>query len=286
MAFTTGPSQRPQAASSASNNDLTVTRINSHQKHQKDFALKGIVTILIVVALLFVTNSLEIRRVERNGDADDASNHHAGMNGVIQIKSTTVKNNNRNTNVLSHSDVSSPSQDTTVNPELKMEMESRSTYQLRGQPLTDDEQKEMIQTWGSWTLIDTKRDQRPQDDYYATYTNRDIPRSEFPPNAWQLDKEYLDEFLPHALALVDRAQQAILAEYGKGPDSNMFLVDIMDTWENQDLNDVTTKQQGGFTNRKSWNGFVRRILHAIMTEDSFVFAMGGHSAAAAHGYVP
>ena len=34
---------------------------------------------------------------------------------------------------------------------------------------------------------------------------------------------------------------------------------------------------------RSWKGLQRRLLHAIMTQDSFVLSMGGHSAAARHG---
>ena len=42
-------------------------------------------------------------------------------------------------------------------------------------------------------------------------------------------------------------------------------------------------ERGGWTTPGSWKGLKRRLLHAIMTEDSFVFAMGGHSSSAGHG---
>jgi hypothetical protein len=41
--------------------------------------------------------------------------------------------------------------------------------------------------------------------------------------------------------------------------------------------------EGGWTTQQSWDGLKRRLLHSIVTEDSFVFAMGGHSSAAGHG---
>jgi hypothetical protein len=41
--------------------------------------------------------------------------------------------------------------------------------------------------------------------------------------------------------------------------------------------------KGGWSTPKSWLGLKRRLLHAIMTEDTFNFAMGGHSASAGHG---
>jgi hypothetical protein len=42
-------------------------------------------------------------------------------------------------------------------------------------------------------------------------------------------------------------------------------------------------QDVGCTTDRSWGGLQRRILHAIMTEDAFIFSMAGHSAPAGHG---
>ena len=71
-----------------------------------------------------------------------------------------------------------------------------------------------MEEWGSWTLVDEKREQRPQHDFYQDYPHRDVPRSQFPSQAWQLDRDYLAKFLPESIQLVQRAQRAILAEYG------------------------------------------------------------------------
>jgi hypothetical protein len=169
---------------------------------------------------------------------------------------------------------------------------NRLTYKRRGQPMSDEERQKMSDKWGSWTLVDDK--ERPQEDYYEEYPNRDIPRSKFPSNAWQIDKDYLDNFLPEAIALAQRAQEAILAEYGKteGPWENrtdMFQVEMLESLEGQTGLEAgkgggrPSLVKGGWTTTKSWEGFVRRVLHAVMTEDMFVFAMGGHSAAAGHG---
>ena len=172
----------------------------------------------------------------------------------------------------------------------------RRTYKPRGQPLTDDERKEMIDKWGSWTLVDTK--DRPKEDYYMKYPNRDIPRAEFPSNAWQTDKEYLDKFLPESLNLVERALKAIYAEYGHDypNDENgnkLFVPEFLPPFNETADDKLTPGRRGsiprpsikmsGWTNSKSYDGLKRRLLHAVMTEDSFIFAMGGHSAAAGHG---
>jgi hypothetical protein len=144
----------------------------------------------------------------------------------------------------------------------------------------------MVDKWGSWKLVDDK--ERPTNDYYKTYPNRDVPRTEFPEKAWQLDKDYLSKFLPEGVSIVERAQEAILAEYGHtdGPWENrteMFHVYMFDTLENGTKACGDCDKKGGWTTNKSWEGLKRRLLHAIMTEDYFVFAMGGHSAAAGHG---
>ena len=70
----------------------------------------------------------------------------------------------------------------------------------------------------------------------------------------------------------------------------MFHVQIYDDTNNSDgeipYNDIdddditsTNNDKGGWTTQTSWDGLKRRLLHAIMTEDTFVFAMGGHGAA-------
>ena len=154
-------------------------------------------------------------------------------------------------------------------------------------------------------------------DFYDNYPNRDVPRDEFPSNAWQLDADYVGRFLEEGLALVRRVQEGILTEYGFGYDAN-FNDDVLASKGYNDENrqiynlnngtfdersymfrlsylsednlprynnvaELTKHHQGGWTTTKSWSGLQRRILHSIMTEDTFHFAMGGHSAAAGHG---
>ena len=65
----------------------------------------------------------------------------------------------------------------------------------------------------------------------------------------------------------------------------MFRVEKLISIEGQPIKSRPSSTQGGWTTQKSWSGLVQRLLHAIMTEDVFVFAMGGASAAAGHGYV-
>ena len=91
--------------------------------------------------------------------------------------------------------------------------------------------------------------------------------------------------------------EAVLGEYGHSkfdePDldfderSTMFHVNLVNL--TREDGDYTSEFQhdiassAGWHDLKGWDNLQRRILHAIMTEDTFVFAMGGHSAAAGHG---
>eukprot|EP00535_Pseudo-nitzschia_heimii_P007515 CAMPEP_0197188352 /NCGR_PEP_ID=MMETSP1423-20130617/17661_1 /TAXON_ID=476441 /ORGANISM="Pseudo-nitzschia heimii, Strain UNC1101" /LENGTH=873 /DNA_ID=CAMNT_0042640159 /DNA_START=22 /DNA_END=2643 /DNA_ORIENTATION=+ len=159
----------------------------------------------------------------------------------------------------------------------------RHTYKTRGQPMSDKDRKEMEDKWGKWTLEnDTKG--RPTDDYYVAYPNRDIPRSNFPSNAWQIDKEYLSKFLPESIKLIDRATNAILEEYGQPLDgtSDLFHFEKYDEW-NKSMDREPCYKRSGCTLAQSFENLKRRLLHAIMTEDIFVVAMGGHSSSAGHG---
>ena len=72
----------------------------------------------------------------------------------------------------------------------------------------------------------------------------------------------------------------------------MFHLEVYDSIENTDGYLIKSQtewrhdsvgNQGGWSTRKSLEGLKRRLIHAIMTEDTFVFALGGHSAAAGHG---
>jgi hypothetical protein len=149
----------------------------------------------------------------------------------------------------------------------------RFTYQRRGQPMDDKDRQEMEKKWGTWTLKDDK--DRPTDDYFAQYPNRDIPRDKFPKNAWQTDKDYVAKFLKEGLALVERAQKAILEEYGQPTDftSDMFHIEKFEKWEK--VKDDCDRK-AGCTTVSSFDNLKRRLLHAVMTEDIFVVGMSGH----------
>jgi len=159
------------------------------------------------------------------------------------------------------------------------------TYLKRGKPMDDKAMAELGKKWGRWNFVDPKADKRPKEDFYAAYPSRDVPYEKFPDNAWQKDKDYLSKFVPEAKALVERAMEAILAEYGHSkfdePDKDfetraeMFSIAMYNFTGSKPDN-----KRGGWMPQRSIEGLVRRVLHAVMTEDTFTLATGGHSAAA------
>ena len=163
--------------------------------------------------------------------------------------------------------------------------------------MSDADRKAMEDKWGKWTLEPPANKSPPADanananaeDYYADYPHRDVPRTKFPAGAWQTDKDWLSKFLPEGIKLVERAMNAILEEYGQPlladdgtTASDLFRVGKLDKYAS-DVAQRPCKSQSGCTDATSFYNLKRRLLHAVMTEDVFVVAMGGHSSAAGHG---
>jgi hypothetical protein len=115
-----------------------------------------------------------------------------------------------------------------------------------------------------------------------------------PPNfgsalPWQMDTEYLSQWLPHAMALVERALEGILGEYGHSKfdqpnesfDSRSYMFSTASSRNGYNLK--RPPGNAGYATPESLAGIRRRLLHALVTESSFAVVMGGHSAAAGHG---
>jgi len=148
----------------------------------------------------------------------------------------------------------------------------------------------LIEKWGKWHFWDGDPESRPTEDYLAAFPNNDCPADDFPMTAWQGDGVYVNHFLDSGSELVSRAKEAIYTEYGWGPKNDMTrdqLIKRRDMFKTDKL-DVATERSGsmaggGWTTKASFHGLVKRLLHAMMTNDSFTVVMGGHSAAAGHG---
>jgi hypothetical protein len=163
-------------------------------------------------------------------------------------------------------------------------------------PVDEETQKTLATEWGRWHFWDGDEDTRPSGDYCGQYPNRDVPGDDFPDEAWQNDAVFVNHLINDAEQLVSRAMEAIFVEYGHGkPLKAEELAERMKmfNWDKVDLATRTSapikyskrgdRGNGGWTTARSLDGLVRRLLHAIMTNDTFTVVMGGHSAAAGHG---
>jgi hypothetical protein len=164
-------------------------------------------------------------------------------------------------------------------------------------PLPNDATKQALaETWGHWHFWDGDEDMRPKNDYLSKYPHRDIPGDEFPEDAWQADAVFVNHYLNDADQLISRAMEAIFTEYGHGkplPPEELAARMQMFHWNKVDLKTATgppekyTKRgdhgNGGWTTTRSFDGLVRRLLHAMMTSDTFTVVMGGHSASQGQG---
>jgi hypothetical protein len=152
-------------------------------------------------------------------------------------------------------------------------------YSPRAQFIDNNEKIKMIEQWGQWNFTDAepmvsqRLTNRQMEQLYYQYPYGDIPLSAFPMGAWQTDSTFLSSFVPESIALIDRALEAVLAEYGRSKFDRPS-----DSFEERSKLFLLT-----FHGSLSYQGLVKRILHAIMTEDTFTMVTGGHSAAAGHG---
>jgi hypothetical protein len=147
----------------------------------------------------------------------------------------------------------------------------------------DHEAEDLSEAWGAWGFWDDAEDERPTTDYCGAFPYRDISEDEFPDESWQVDAVFVNHILDSGGNLVRRAQDAIFAEYGRGkplPLEQLLERAKMFRWAKVDFAkdeepSAESHQRGGWTTDRSWDGLVRRLLHAIVTNDDFVVVVVG-----------
>jgi len=152
--------------------------------------------------------------------------------------------------------------------------------------------------WGAWDFHPDSHPQEVGDFEGVEY--RDLPVDRFPTSAWQRDEEYVAQFLGEARSLVTRMQEGIFAEYGwplktkQADGTSVTLTDEErvvrdDAWKihvyGPEHDHKANPLKGGVARltQVAFDGLVRKLLHAMMTNDDFFAILGGHSAAAGHG---
>ena len=119
--------------------------------------------------------------------------------------------------------------------------------------------------WGSWRGATPRTPQ----ELVARYPHGDVPFAAFPEDAWQKDAAFVQQYLEDAKSLVARAKRAIYAEYGYTNQSATQMFDWTMVGHNDDVPDKYRKRgdrgNGGWTTTRSYDGLVRRVLHALHT---------------------
>lgn len=156
-----------------------------------------------------------------------------------------------------------------------------------------EKMKKVRAEWGAWSFKDTKPG-RPT----ASFSNidyKDLPNSKLPAGSWQTDEEYVTSFIAEARSLIERVTEGIYAEYGsplKKKDGTSLtqaeLISRSIKWgpKIERIGDDTNSAdpQGIATlSGVAFDGLVKKLLHALITNDEFYAVLGGHSAAAGHG---
>lgn len=164
-------------------------------------------------------------------------------------------------------------------------------------PPDEATKKKLSQDYGHWHFWDDDEELRPAQDYLSKYPNRDVPNDDFPEGAWQTDAVYVNHFLSIGGELVERAMEAIYAEYGypagdmtpeelEERSKKIFYWKVFGEDEFPGFADIPKdmkKTIAGVLPKRTYDGLIRRLLHAMMTADTFTVVVGGHSVVAGAG---
>eukprot|EP00559_Dactyliosolen_fragilissimus_P005152 CAMPEP_0184858216 /NCGR_PEP_ID=MMETSP0580-20130426/3340_1 /TAXON_ID=1118495 /ORGANISM="Dactyliosolen fragilissimus" /LENGTH=931 /DNA_ID=CAMNT_0027354247 /DNA_START=120 /DNA_END=2915 /DNA_ORIENTATION=- len=169
--------------------------------------------------------------------------------------------------------------------ELEKEQEE---YETKMQQIRD--------TYGGWNFRppQTKTSTQRELPSFDTIPYGDLPSDQFPSTCWQNDPIYVQSLLGEGKALLHRVKEGIYAEYGYPtlPDMNpqqieernkLFQIQILPN-DNDNGSPRPKDTNGvGWITERTHDMLVRKILHAMITNDNFYVVLGGHSAAAGHG---
>lgn len=166
------------------------------------------------------------------------------------------------------------------------------------EPVSEEVKEQLAAKYGRWHFWDGDQEDRPENknlcDEFPPYC--DIPGEDFPSESWQEDAVFVNHILNDADGLLSRAMESIFEEYGHPkPKTAEGLSERMQMfhWDKIDLSVEMhppdgfkkggKRGNGGWTTKRSFDGLVKRLLHAMMTNGKFTIALAGHSAAAGHG---
>eukprot|EP00547_Thalassionema_nitzschioides_P005665 CAMPEP_0194216766 /NCGR_PEP_ID=MMETSP0156-20130528/19625_1 /TAXON_ID=33649 /ORGANISM="Thalassionema nitzschioides, Strain L26-B" /LENGTH=863 /DNA_ID=CAMNT_0038945603 /DNA_START=86 /DNA_END=2677 /DNA_ORIENTATION=+ len=152
-----------------------------------------------------------------------------------------------------------------------------------------------LEQYGGWNFIDSV-DNRPVIDFSRCGGGDlyDCPSEKFPDNTWQMDEQYVGDFISQSKQLISRVKEGIYEEYGHSSfnddgvtrKSEKELEERSTLFQVLIVPDGTTKASStgvAILSEVAWNGLIRKLLHSIITGDYFFVTVIGDDIAAGHG---
>ena len=125
-------------------------------------------------------------------------------------------------------------------------------------------------------------------EFFDRFDFRDADPSDFPDFVWQKSSEYIESFLQEAQALVEATKEGIMREYNHinpGDREKAYFDVIIGEKEFKEgmawdppkkKNENSTRTEGiAYMPQKSWDGLIKKLLHAMITEDHFYVVVAG-----------
>jgi len=155
----------------------------------------------------------------------------------------------------------------------------------------DDQMAAVRKEWGAWNFTDPHPKLKRDAPDFDSVDYRDLKNSEIPDTAWQKDEEYVRGFIKEGKDLVNRVIEGVYAEFGhptKKADGTTMTKE--EKLKRHELFQVVIAEKNEKTSTGvawltpgTWDGFIQKLLHAMITNDIFYFVLGGHSSACGHG---
>jgi hypothetical protein len=210
-----------------------------------------------------------------NGDVNDDELPKSNINHAVH--SLTAENINNHNGEYWHDSVLSPFASPLY---ANMDNSSRANEQKHFQA----QMEALTAQYGQWEPPNFEGLVVPK---YHHYDYRDIPNADLLANAWQKNEKYVQSFLQQAQALVERVKLGIFAEYGYSDDNIAesklesyhkrrdatfgVIVDHFRVINEVAVDEKTEERLSGiaYLNKNAWQGLIRKLLHAIITQDDF-----------------
>ena len=153
----------------------------------------------------------------------------------------------------------------------------------------EEKMKKVREEWGAWEFTDRKDTVRPFVNFENT-PYRDMLHADMDKHSWQSDETYVKNLISEGKKLIDRVTEGIYAEYGHATEelneeeiearNELFRIVIDESEDGLDKNQV---KGISWMTPSAFSMLVKKLLHAMITNDEFYVILGGHSSAAGHG---